>query len=248
MSVGAGNEKYLFVDTEDQQTFYELSGTTYTEKTFADLGIDTKVDKKKLTVTYMDSGLFILSSFTAGSTNIIPVDATGIDAAKIVTLKGEAVVYSDNYKDFIAVASDDFVWLSQSAAAGTKSAELKKAVTNATLSAQILSAFSEAKYVSFDSGNALVLSKSTSTKKGSLTIVNFDGTTFTVKEQIGNAFSFNKGPFKDLENPKAVANYESTLACNCVTYVLSKFECFASGMKCITTTSPKKEDCTVKPA
>lgn len=131
----------------------------------------------------MDKGLFVLSSFTAGSTNIIPVDTTGIDTAKIVTLKGEAVVYSDNYKDFIAVASDDFVWLSQSAAAGsTKSAELKKAVTNATLSAQLLSVFSEAKYVSFDSGNALVLSKSNSTKKGNLTIINFDGTTFTVKE------------------------------------------------------------------
>lgn len=154
----------------------------------------------------MDNGFFVFSSFKAGSTNIIPIE-TSIDVTKVTTLKGEVVIYSDNYKDFIAVASNDFIWLSQSAASTAKSQQLTKAITNATLQAEILTVFSQAQYVSFEKGNALAISKPKTSKFGTFTIVNFDGTTFAIKDQLTNSMSFKKGQFKDLENPSAAANY-----------------------------------------
>ena len=245
LNVLVGNSKILL----DGLTFHafqlrETAGSSqFVESTLVDLGFSPKVQPDTIDIVELSGGVMVFLSYFDGITNVLAIDKTPLDLKKIIVLQGVARFFTDRYKNVVIKGQGDGV-LIRVTPAETLVKQLSMANTNSTEMTNIFMAISAPIDAFFDGNFIMVVNQQIRNKMASMNILKFDGTTISFVEGYKNSLDLVKGDFPKMIQQREPGNYETFVGCNCVSHQISKFECFSNGLKCITVTTPKREDCT----
>lgn len=110
VNVAGGNVQYIFAS--DSDTVYKSSSSSsadYKNYTYEALSISNVLSSSNLSIKRLGD-LTLAYSSKNGSTQFYPIQLSSSTTPTVSTLVGTPSFYTDNYQNFLAVTSSDFIW------------------------------------------------------------------------------------------------------------------------------------------